>query len=195
LNSSLVRIIIVTAGIGAAVAVSAATMSFDPYVPGEGKGKIAADLAIPVADVAVDRRCVYTRTDHWVASTTPKSMSTCTVLATPTRLILANYDKDSGAYVVDLSFDYAQIKSVALSAKDGFDTSVQVDGKKQQLQLETDQGFISVSAWRTPPKVKPFDARGSEDLFEVVKSKGVAVAEPKGLVEVEIPTFTLFRHK
>ena len=195
MNSSVVRIAIGLASIGTVFTVSAATMSFDPYVPGEGKDKIAADLAIPVADVVVDRRCVYTRTDHWVASTTPKSMSTCTVLATPTRLILANYDKSSSTYVVDLSFDYTQIKSVALSTKDGFDPSLEVDGKKQQLQLETDQGFISVSAWRTPPKVKPFDARGAEDLFELVKSKGVGLAEPKGLVEVEIPTFTLFRHK
>ena len=181
--------------LGAVIAASAATMSFDPYVPGQDKDKIASDLTIPSADILVDRRCVYTRTEHWVASTKPKSMSTCTALATPTRFILANYDKSSGTYSVDLSFDYAQIKSVSLSVKDGLDASLQTDGKEQQVQLETDQGFISVSAWRSPPKVKPFDAGGSQDLFELIKSKGVSVAEPNGLVEVHLTTFNIFQRK
>lgn len=189
------RAAIAAAILTATLSSSAATSSFDPYVPGEGKEKIAADLSIPVADILVDRRCVYTRTNQWVSSTTPNTMSTCTVLATPTRLILANYGKTNNVYVVDLSFDYAQIKSVALSTKEGADPAIEFDGKKFQVQFETDQGFISVTAWRSPPKVKPFDARGSEDLFDLVRSKGVAVSDPKGLVQVETPTFNiLFRH-
>lgn len=183
-------------GLTAALTVTAATTSFDPYVPGEGKHKIASDLAIPAEEILVDRRCVYTRTDRWVASTTARSMSTCTVLATQTRIVLANYDKGTDAYTVDLSFDYSEIKSVSLSEKDGIDPTLQVDGRKLQLQFETDKGFISLTAWRTPPKVKPFDARGAEDLFEVVKSKNVAVVEAKGLIEVGLPpTWTLLRVK
>lgn len=193
--SKLIRVAMVASIGGSALVASAATMTGDPYVPGQGRDKIAADLGIPAADILVDRRCVYTRTEHWVAQAEVKTMSTCTVLATPTRLILANYNSGTNGYVVDLSFDYSKIKSVALSTKNGFRPSLELDGKKEQVQLETDQGFISVSAWRGPPKVKPFDARGSVDIFEALKDKGIEVSEPKGLVEVELSSWTLFRRK
>jgi hypothetical protein len=189
------RLLVVATAIAAAATAGAATLAGDPYVPGEGREKIASDLALPVGDIIIDRRCVYTRTDQWVAKTTVKTMSTCTVLATPTRLILANYDRDRQSYIVDISFDYTQLKSVALSAKEDVDPSIYLDGRKVQVQFETEQGFISLTAWRSPPKVKPFDPRGADDLFELIKSKGVAVSESNGLVEVAQPsTFQLLRN-
>ena len=51
-----------------------------------------------------------------------------------------------------------------------------------------------MSAWRTPPKSNPL-TRAAPRVFELVQSKSVGVVEPKGLVEVKIPTFALFRHK
>jgi len=139
-NVLTIRIAIATMALASALSASAATMAGDPYVPGEGKEALAAELALPVADILVDRRCVYTRTDQWVATTTVKTMSTCTVVATPTRLILANFNRSTKVHVVDLSFEYSQLKSVAISVKDGLDTSIYLGGRKLQVQFETDQG-------------------------------------------------------
>lgn len=166
---------------------SAATLDFDPYVPGEGKAELAAELGLSVDEVLVDRRCVYTKTEHWMAQTTVKSMSTCTLVITPNRIILANYDSGQKLHRVDLSFEYPQLTSVALSIQEGGDVSLDLDGRKTQVQFETPQGFVSVSAWRSPPKVKPFDTRGAEDAFDFIKSKGVPVVESHGRVNVENP--------
>jgi hypothetical protein len=176
-----------------AMVASAATTASDPYVPGEGKEALAAELSVPVSDILVDRRCVYTKTPQWVATTTPKTMSTCTVATTPTRLILANVERGSGKHVVDLSFDYTQFKSVALVVKQGLDTGIYLDGKKIQIQFETDDGFISLTAWRSQG-VKPYDARGGQDLFGLIASKGVPVVESKGIVDVVLPKITIFKY-
>ena len=47
-----------------AAAAFAATTASDPYVPGEGKQALADELSLPLGEFLVDRRCVYTRTDH-----------------------------------------------------------------------------------------------------------------------------------
>ena len=189
-----IRTALATMVIASAMSASAATTASDPYVPGEGKEGLAAELSVPAADILVDRRCVYTKTPQWVATTTPKTMSTCTVAATPTRLILANVERGTGKHVVDLSFDYTQLKSVALVVKEGFDTGIYLDGRKIQVQFETDDGFLSLTAWRSPQGVKPYDARGGQDLFDVIASKGVPVAESKGVVDVVLPKITIFKY-
>jgi hypothetical protein len=178
-----------------AAAAFAATTASDPYVPGQGRQALADELSLPLGEILVDRRCVYTRTDHWIAKVPVKTMSTCTVVATPTKLIIANYDSSSQRHVVDISFDYAQLKAVALNAKDGYDAAIEVEGKRFQVQFETDQGFISLTAWRSPQHVKPYDEQGAKDVFDVVASKGVPVVESKGRVDVFMTTpLTIFKH-
>ena len=189
------RAVVAALVLSATGAALAATTASDPYVAGEGKPALADELGLPVDDILVDRRCVYTRTDQWIAKVTVKAMSTCTVVVTPTRLILANYDRSSRRHVVDLSFDYAQLKSVALSAKDGYDAATELDGKRFQVQFETDQGFISLTAWRSPQGVKPYEEQGAQDVFAVVASKGVPEVESKGRVDVVMTTpWVILRH-
>jgi hypothetical protein len=171
----------------ACAAVSAATRDFDPYVPGEGLVKLAAELGLSPQEILLDRRCVYTKTDRWIPQTPIDTMSTCTLVLTPDRVILADYDSVSKVHRIDLSFEYAKLASVALHIKEISDTSWDLDGRKIQVQFATEQGFLSVTAWRSPPKVKPMDTRSAVDAFELIKSKGVPVVQSQGRIDVFRP--------
>lgn len=164
----------------------------NPYNPETDKSKLLSDLGIPEQDVLLDRRCVVLRTEQWVKSTSPANGWTCVLVMTDTKLVLSVYDPKTDKHKQFISQNYGDIQSIALAEKE---VSSSAEGKTFQLEVATQQGFLSIRAMRGKMGDRPFDSRGSRDAFDILKAKGIQITQSLGITEISTDTFTFFHTK
>lgn len=172
-----------------------ADLSTNPYNPVTDKLKLASDLGIGADDIALDRRCVFTKTEAWMAFASLKDAWTCVLVLTGEQLILSVFDGAHDRHKTFLKYSYSDLQQVSLRVDVARNNiSYYADGKKIQLQMPTKDGYISITAFRGKMGDRPFDWRGGQDAFDILKTKGIPEYESPGLVELEAAkSFTLFK--
>jgi hypothetical protein len=124
-----------------------------------------------------------------------KDAWTCVLVLTDHQLILTVFDKTNNQHKNFLSYSFSDLQQVALRVDAARNrTELYADGKKIQVQIPTKDGYISITAFRGKMGDRPFDSRGGQDAFDIIKTKGVPVYQSQGLVDIKPPpTFTLFK--
>lgn len=169
-----------------------ADLSTNPYNPETDKTKIVENLGIPESSMELDRRCVYSKTEKWLANAPRNVFQTCVLVVTDDRLILVTYNEKEDSYNSPFSYLFSEIQEISVSEQDG--VRLNVEGKKIQFQFLTKDGFFSVTAWRGKMGDRPIDSRGGQDAFDMVKAKGVAVTPSLGFVDMHMSnSFLIFR--
>jgi hypothetical protein len=169
----------------------------DPYNPETDRAKIAAELEISETEILLDSRCAFSNTKEWIPAAPLELFQTCTIILTPAYLILATYDATTERHLASIRLPYTDLRNVALRVDPASQNSnARSDGKKRQLQLKTPNAFLSVSVYSGKMGDHSSDTRGAEEAFEIIRSKGVAVVESPGRVELQMPrTQGFFRFK
>jgi hypothetical protein len=165
----------------------------DPYNPETDRAKIAQELAIPEGTILLHNRCAYSKTEAWTPAVPLDFFQSCTIILTDTHLILALYDPQTERYVAAYRLKYEDVQNVALRTDPiTINSSAFADPKHRQLQITIPNEFLSLTIYRGKMKDRPVDTRAAEDAFELIRSKGVAVVESPGRVELKMPRSGLF---
>ena len=91
-----------------------ADLSTNPYNPETDKAKIAENLGIPESSMELDRRCVYSKTEKWLATAPRNVFQTCVLVGTDDRLILVTYNEKEDRYNSPFSYLFSEIQEISI---------------------------------------------------------------------------------